>query len=506
MDTSSDVYALGVLLYELLTGTTPLTPERLKNASRSEAARLIREEQPPPPSKRLSESKDGLASVSAQRKTKPKELVDELHGPLDCLVLKALEKDRARRYATAHDLARDIQRYLAHESMEACPSDASTQIWRTAKEHPRSLAMMAVLFILLLLAGLGGIGFGAWEWHKEGKAEKTEKEAVEKQKKAQKDADEAKAKLQQSEAARKETVKERDEAQQGEKAAQSAEEDARTVIAFVKDRLLSAGRPADVSLTEAFWTGGQAKDVTLRKAVDLAEPRVARQFAERPLAEASVREMLGLAYLSLGEPALAVKQYKRALELREAMLGVNHPDSAECRNQLAIAYRLANRADDAGRLFDQNLQSPVYASSLAVRGAVLLAEKKPGEAELKLRLPIHPPEDPARRLDDLRGEVAFGPGAFGSKEIHRCRAADSLGLRGNERTRGQDPDAGQGASHRGARTGGEALRSLGQAGQGGPMAERVGGGKDFSETLTRLARTPLARQSAGLTALGRPVC
>jgi serine/threonine protein kinase len=385
MDSRSDVYGLGVLLYELLTGTTPLPRERLKDVPGAEAARLVREEEIPPPSKRLSESKDGLASVSAQRKTKPEALVNEVRGPLDCLVMKALEKDRARRYATANDLARDIQRYLAHEPMEACPTDAKSRFWQTAHEHPRALAGMAVLLVLLLIAGLGGVGLAAWSWHKEGQAQKAEQEAVKKQEKADKAADEAKGKLQQTEAARKATAKERDQAQQAEKAARSAEDDAKAVLAFVKDRLLSANRPTDVSISEAFWTGGQGKDVTLRKAVDKAEPQVAQAFADRPLAEASIREMLGLAYLNLGEPALAVKQYQRALDLSEAMLGVNHPDSAECRNKLAVAYRLANRAAEAGQLFNQNVKSPAYASALAARGAVLLSEKKPSEAELKLR-------------------------------------------------------------------------------------------------------------------------
>ena len=99
-----------------------------------------------------------------------------------------------------------------------------------------------------------------------------------------------------------------------------------------------------MSLAEAFWAGGQGKDVTLRKAVDTAEPQVAAAFADRPLAEASIRELLGMAYLNVGEAARAVKQYERALALREAMHGVNHPDTADCRNKLAVAYRLAGQS------------------------------------------------------------------------------------------------------------------------------------------------------------------
>ena len=167
--------------------------------------------------------------------------------------------------------------------------------------------------------------------------------------------------------------------------AQRSEEETKAILAFFKDKLLSAGRPANVSLTEAFWAGGQGKEVTLRQAVDEAASQVADAFADRPLEEASVREILGLAYLNVGEPARAVKQYERALALREAMLGVNHPDTAACRNKLAIAYRLAGRTAEAARLLDHNPNTSAHASALAVSGLLLLSQKKPVEAELKLR-------------------------------------------------------------------------------------------------------------------------
>ncbi len=125
--------------------------------------------------------------------------------------------------------------------------------------------------------------------------------------------------------------------------------------------------------------------MTLRKALDSTESQVAEAFADRPLAEAAIREMLGLANLSLGDPARAVTQYERALALRETMQGVDHPETAACRNQLAVAYRLAGRTAEAGRLFDLSPNSPDHASALAVRGSMLLLQKKPAEAELRLR-------------------------------------------------------------------------------------------------------------------------
>ena len=181
------------------------------------------------------------------------------------------------------------------------------------------------------------------------------------------------------------TMKELREARDAEREAKGATDQTKVVLEFFKMTLLSAGRPGEGSLTDAFWAGGQSKDVSLRKAVDLAESRVAGAFATQPTAEATVREMLGVAYINLGEAALSAKQFERALALRQAMQGFSAPETSSCRNQLAVAYRLAGRADEGGRLFDRNAGTLPQADSLAIEGATLLLQGNPGEAELKLR-------------------------------------------------------------------------------------------------------------------------
>src|SRR3954465_11571853 len=120
VDTRSDIYSLGVLLYELLTGSTPLDRERLREVAYAEILRMIKEEEPPRPSTRLSDSGKALASISAQRHTEPAKLSKLLRGELDWIVMKALEKARNRRYENASGLGRDVQRHLNDEPVLAC--------------------------------------------------------------------------------------------------------------------------------------------------------------------------------------------------------------------------------------------------------------------------------------------------------------------------------------------------------------------------------------------------
>jgi serine/threonine protein kinase len=333
VDTRSDIYSLGVMLYELLAGATPFDKDRLHAASYDELRRIIREEEPPRPSTRLSTLAADLAStVAERRRTDARRLSQTVRGELDWIVMKCLEKDRSRRYDSAGSLARDVERYLADEPVQACPPSAGYRLKKLVRRNK-----LAASFLALMLVGIAGLIIGNVTIAKER---------------------DAKAKA----------------------LAQATRESAiARAISDLLQRMLASSNPDHI----------QGSQYTLRELLDDVATGLGDELASQPEVEAAVRSVIGNSYWRLGAYERAELHLKKTLDIRRRELSAGDPRVADSLVDYAWSLAEQDRHEAAERHVRQALaiyrqqksESPKIVRAMWSLQQFLMRQSRLAEAE-----------------------------------------------------------------------------------------------------------------------------
>jgi eukaryotic-like serine/threonine-protein kinase len=425
VDIRSDVYSLGVLLYELLTGTTPFDRQRFATASFDEIRRIIKEEDPPKPSTRLSTPGAALSAVLAQRRTERTKLSALVKGDLDWIVMKALEKDRSRRYETASAFAADVRRFLNQEPVEARPPSTWYRYGKLARRNKVALVTAAVVATALVLGTSVSIRQAVRAIRAERRAKNEANRATAEARRAIAAEglanDEAKRAIRAEQQARAE----RDRALGAEANTRIEAEKTKAINDFLTNDLLRQAEPAF----------NAAEDhVTLLEVLDRAAQNVGKRFARQPHLESALRKSIARTYHGLGSWEKAERQWRVVKELAQRpgadpadlyraegelahvfshrgtygeemlamarsaadglvrILGPDHADTLSMHSKLAMAYQVAGRIDLAIPLYQATLEQMEsklgldHSNTLTARGNLATAYKVAGRTADAIQL------------------------------------------------------------------------------------------------------------------------
>ena len=310
VDTRTDIYSLGVLLYELLTGTTPFDPDRLRSIAFSEIHRVIRDEDPHRPSTRVSALGDAATETAKHRATDARALRRTLSGDLDWIIMKALEKDRTRRYETANALVMDIRRHLHNEPVLASPPSPTYQLRKFVRRNRTAVAVFGAVGAALI------IGFGVATY---GFVQASRERAL---------------------------------ARQEAEAAEAINDFFNGMLASVNPEQFNYYSPFNKTRLAPDRNARFERGVSVVNMLRGSTSRIEDAFLGKPLLEARARETIATTLLGLEADADALEQFEKALERRREVLGDGHREVLRSRLLIAAAYvnaELFVQAQEVGR-------------------------------------------------------------------------------------------------------------------------------------------------------------